>query len=61
MPDFKSATERNAQLAKYQPMVRRMAYHLLSRLPPSVEMAKVGMRISARSMMGCSMRRACQP
>ncbi|MNI61582.1 hypothetical protein D3C73_1168620 [compost metagenome] len=30
------------------------------RLPPSVEMAKVGMRISDRSMMGCSMRRACQ-
>ncbi|MNT71799.1 hypothetical protein D3C72_2103260 [compost metagenome] len=31
------------------------------RLPPSVEMAKVGIRIRDRSMMGCSTRRAWTP
>ncbi|MCY1367359.1 hypothetical protein D9M69_542890 [compost metagenome] len=31
------------------------------RLPPSVAMAKVGIRIRDRSMIGCSARRACQP
>lgn len=48
MSDPKTATapDRDAQLVKYQPMVRRMAYHLLSRLPASVEvddLIQVGM------------------
>lgn len=38
--------ERNQQLRQYQPMVRRMAYHLVTRLPASVEiddLIQVGM------------------
>jgi len=32
-----SLDHRNQQLRQYQPMVRRMAYHMISRLPASVE------------------------
>ena len=46
MSDLKTATDRDAQVAKYQPLVRRLAYRLLSRLPASIEvddLIQVGM------------------
>ena len=46
MSDLKIASDRNEQIAKYQPLVRRLAYRLLSRLPASIEvddLIQVGM------------------
>jgi RNA polymerase sigma factor for flagellar operon FliA len=48
---------RNQQLRQYQPMVRRMAYHMIARLPASVEvddLIQVGMIGLSDAMARCT-------